>query len=283
MNTQELKDRVRRRHPATQAMGSRTIPGPWTVIEETFGCDLIAFSAVANPAQANQRMVRFPIIGYELKVSRSDFRGELLRPYKRKAAISRVHEFYIAAPKGLLTREELAYREPVWEPGDFQRTPCDNRCRDMTYSFSSAELMRLRRWRKSTTVVEVPYTSDGPVSRESDPLWYIHERGYDYELCPRCRGRGWLHRSRVEREAPTLWIPRDVGFVEVDGRGCRVVRRAPVNLHPVVPQLEELGDLVRFVSSHPDPRHDGVVERDRAHYREIREHDRQVRRMVRGL
>jgi hypothetical protein len=46
-------------------------------------------------------------IGYEIKVSRSDFARELENPRKRKALEEVCHECYFAAPKGLIDPREL--------------------------------------------------------------------------------------------------------------------------------------------------------------------------------
>lgn len=238
-----MRDALRRRHPATQGMGFRTIPGPWTCIEELCGCDLIAFSAHQRPQQAGIG-VKYPRIGYEIKVSRHDMRQELMNPHKREGAKSNVHAFYFAVPKGLLKPEELAYVEPKWVPIDWVRVPCDG-------EFQYPGAKRLPRC--------------------------VTTR-YGGTPCPKCEGRGWLEKSNVELEAPYLWVPRDVGLVEVSGTEpntrCHVVREAPVNKTPRTIDGGELNKLVRFASSHPDPRHEGVVAADRAETKEWRERER---------
>jgi hypothetical protein len=80
--------------------------GQWVCIEEWREVDLLALSAWSDAA----------VIGYEVKVSRSDLRQELLRPRKRTEAVAMCTEFYFAVPKGLLKADELAYEEPEWSP-----------------------------------------------------------------------------------------------------------------------------------------------------------------------
>jgi hypothetical protein len=83
--------------------------------------------------------------------------------------------------------------------------------------------------------------------------WSAH----DYFPCPVCGGDGHLGLSRVEREAPTLWVPADVGLIEVDGNGCRITRRSPrrTNPKPIAVSRKHINDLVRWVSHRPDLRH----------------------------
>jgi hypothetical protein len=89
----------------------------------------------------------YPIVAYEVKVSRSDFRRELYGytpgpgtaaarrggvpawPVKAQAALDRSHYFVFAVPKGLLRPDELAQRGPwataerVEEPGSLFTPP----------------------------------------------------------------------------------------------------------------------------------------------------------------
>jgi len=97
MTAAEVKDALRTRHPALAEYGG---PGPWTCLEEWANIDLACFSAWSS--------AKPPIVGYEVKVSRSDYRRELLKPGKRELAVSACHAFYFATPKGLLTKEEPA-------------------------------------------------------------------------------------------------------------------------------------------------------------------------------
>jgi hypothetical protein len=269
VDTVELKDRVRRRHPATQAMGVRTVPGPWTVIEEVLGCDLVAFAATADPAAGHQHQVRFPRVGYELKVSRADMRRELLNPSKRLTAVSFVHEFYIATPAGLLKPQEKEFVQPDWTPEDFRRPSCTARCRRAEFWMHPTERKRLG-VKAGQHFQEVPFELlDTPEDQRVGWVRQWSAGPWSYP-CPTCEGRGYSAKSVAEREAPNLWIPPDVGLVEVDGRGCRIIKPAPINKRPAQPGLDALGDLIRFVSAHPDPRHVGLVERDRELYKELR-------------
>ena len=109
MTAKELKAALRRRHPATMGMGERTVPGPWVCIDELLGCDLVAFSAHQRATITGvSRSARYPRVGYEVKVSRSDYSREIAAPSKRAKAVGYCHHFYFAVPVGLLTAEEIA-------------------------------------------------------------------------------------------------------------------------------------------------------------------------------
>jgi hypothetical protein len=77
-------------------------------------------------------------------------------------------------------------------------------------------------------------------------------------VCPVCGGRGYERKARVELEAPTLWVPKDVGLIEVTPDGqTRIVRKAPVRRKPVDIPQHWIGHALRWVSVRPDPRHHG--------------------------
>lgn len=109
---------------------------------------------------------------------------------------------------------------------------------------------------------------------------------HTYEIkacCVVCRGYGTTTKSRVELEAPNLWIPRDVGLVVVGPRGCSVIRESPrrATTEPIIPwpylgalrrqrngflsdremqdylrlERQSIAQLVRWASFRPDPRH----------------------------
>jgi hypothetical protein len=252
---QEVKERLRARHPATQLQGRATVPGAWTCVEEYAGLDLLAFSAQATPASGAQRPpkgARYPRVGYEVKVSRADLRQELLHPEKRLRARLLCHELYLAVPKGLLRPDELAFKEPAHfgDPKNFVRKHCPNHCAQVRY----------RNRRRSG-----PYM----VLREGFD-WGSQDFNERHILCPVCAGKGYLEKSRVELEAPQLWVPQDVGLVEVS-HNCRVIRSSPVNHDAELPLDDRgLGDLVRWVSARPDPRHSGVVQGARETQRVVR-------------
>lgn len=62
-------------------------------------CDAIAIGVWASTGN--------PIIGHEIKVSRSDWLHELDQPEKSEAFLPYCHQWYIAAPKGIVKLEEL--------------------------------------------------------------------------------------------------------------------------------------------------------------------------------
>lgn len=318
MTAKEVRDALRRRHPAAM-QGSMV--GQWTCLEEWADIDLIALDAWSNAA----------VVGYEVKVSRSDMRQELLAPAKRADAVAMCTEFYFAVPAGMLKPDEIAYEEPEWTPDDFHRMrcpglppfgppdpyavrrhrptdlldvppgryggPCQGRGRTGTYKAGTRQKGPFRvRLPLPLALTEAPETvttqwrrAVGPPTRyhlhpmarvalEGDELhdalahWAEHhlseaERAV---LCPTCGGKGYLERSRVEAEAPTLWVPRDVGLIEVSGRGCRVTRKSPKRLdapgllpaatdaatpRAVRAGRQRVAKLIRWTSNRPDPRH----------------------------
>jgi hypothetical protein len=303
----EIKAALRRRHPA-EMVGSMV--GQWTCIEEWANVDLLALNAWRNA----------DVIGYEVKVSRSDYRQELLAPQKRADAVAMCTEFYFAVPKGLLRPDELAFDEPDWQPEDWQRMRCPGVPRSgppdrwELHRDEQRNLLDLPPGRyggqcsgrgpagsyKAGRREKGPFTVPLPLPlTPMDPPDYVTtqwqriegaRRGGDYvslegaelvkELarwaeehirqqeaavpCPTCGGKGYLAKSRVEAAAPTLWVPRDVGLIEVDGRGCTVTRRSPKRKDaPGLIDSDEdartrryrTAQLVRWTSNRPDPRH----------------------------
>lgn len=240
MNATDVKDALRRRHPATVEYGNDAwSPGPWTTIEEWYGIDFLAFSAWSKPPPARARYSR---VGYEVKVSRADYRREVLHPAKRSAAVGFCHEFYFAVPDGLLQAHEIAFVEPDWMHGidsyeEFSRGLCTARCH------------RQRGERLSGREKQVATTEEDDEGYGRSPMKWV------WEVCPTCKGAGYMEKSRVEREAPTLWVPADVGLLTVSPRGCRVVKPAPLREPRGISGDQLLSDLVRWVSVRPDPRH----------------------------
>lgn len=251
MTAEDVKDALRKRHPAW----SQGMVGEWTCLEEWANVDLIAVSAWS----------RNRVVGYEVKVSRSDMRRELLSPSKRAASVAGCHEFYFAVPAGLYTDQEIAFREPEWTQDDFRRPSCPgvpgmgserslvafrgsvtDPEQEITYRDYGGPCSHHYGRRSGATVkVPVPVALDHP----------SYGADYTHIECPTCGGKGYSDVSRVEREAPTLWVPRDVGLVTVTPRGSRVVRRAPSRFpeRPLIPK--GAASLVRWVSVRPDPRH----------------------------
>lgn len=209
--------------------------------------DLLAFAAWTQPRPARVRHER---IGYEVKVARSDLKRELERPSKRSAAVAFCHEFYFATPVGLLKDDEKAWTPPPglgveWPP--FARQHCPGAfgapCYDGRLLHVGVVDRRTREERRRWTYVAK----------------VDHERAYS-PTCPTCRGVGWIAESDAVRAgAPRLWVPPDVGLVEVhDGGRVEVVRKAPVRqAREGYFEIEDrvLGDLVRWTSVRPDPRH----------------------------
>jgi len=233
MTAEEVKQALYGRHEAR----AYPMPGPWTCIEEYRSIDFLAFSAWSSKGGYRR-------IGYEVKVSRSDLRNELLNPSKRALNVAWCHEFYLAVPAGLLTKEELAYKEPEWEGGDFLPS---KRCPGLLGVPCESPWSR----KIKTHKVYVPV----PVTRAMSPTHGRWGPGWTMIPCPTCKGKGYVVASRVECEAPTCWVPRDLGLVVCGTFGTRMLKRSP--LRREVPMLSdnELGGLIRWVSIRPDPRH----------------------------
>jgi len=236
VNAREVKEALYRRHAAVTELDG---PGPWTCVEEWANIDFLAFAAWQQPKPARTRHSR---IGYEVKVSRGDMRSELLRPMKRAGAVTLCHEFYFATPAGLLNETEKMYVEPEWEPGDFLREPCP-------VSYGGTETPAFREYPGACHRGHRSHRFIGPLEERHD----LYRPTVEVK-CDRCEGRGYAAKSRVEREAPTLWIPNDVGLVEVGPRGVTVIRKAPLRT-PEPLSDAALHNLVRWVSWRPDPRH----------------------------
>lgn len=238
MTAAEVRGALYARHFAS----SNQMPGPWTCIEEWRNIDFLAFSAWRS--QGN-----YARVGYEVKVSRSDLRSELLNPYKRAANVAWCNEFYLAVPSGLLTAEEVAYKEPEWEDGDFKRAPCPNApARGEFRGDLSRDPTPCHKGKREQRFI-------GPLTANESRYYTDRYRRRVTVKCDACNGKGHGGVSRVESEAPTLWVPSDVGLIEVDGRGTTLVKRSPRRKEVPALSAAELGQFVRFVSMRPDPRH----------------------------
>lgn len=262
MTATEVKTALRRRHPGDTVGG---MVGQWTCIEEWQAIDLLALNAWSKA----------DVVGYEVKISRSDMRGELLRPSKRARAVAMTTEFYFAVPAGLLVKAEIAWEEPDWQLSDFKRQHCPgvpefggmrhHRAHHQRWGGRCVRDRRLRahvvRVPAPPEVIKVPdwvSLCEGEDETTRARRWIdAHDGHYAEVPCWNCGGKGYLERSRVELEAPTLWVPRDVGLIEVRQSGCRVAKASPKRIDPtpLASSRKHLNDLVRWVSHRPDPRH----------------------------
>lgn len=120
MIAEQVIEGLRRRHQALDADGAPF--GGWTVLEEFERVDVLAIAAWEHPppniyepvevttwADADPRYVNgypiaWPIIAYEVKVSRSDLFSE--SAHKHDWALAHSHAFYFATPPGLLRPED---------------------------------------------------------------------------------------------------------------------------------------------------------------------------------
>lgn len=240
------------------------------------GIDLLAFAAWSQPTP-KVTGVKYPIVGYEVKVSRGDYRREILKPDKRAIAVERCHAFYFATPKDLLTEAEKAFVQPEhFEDGSaFVREPCPEHCtrsdryRKGRTSNRSGKLERVPEvhvglrcelnlvYGEGEDEHHQPKQEDDP-GREPQRWEGENNVWWDWRECKACDGRGYMRKSVVEEEAPTLWVPPDVGLIEIVGRKCRVVRKAPVN-HEPRDDWGSIGQIVRWASFRGDPRHRTAV------------------------
>lgn len=130
MKAREVKDALIRRHSARS--------GEWVCIEEAFsgwtsmsgGIDLLAMGAWQTAKAkglpgSGYKDARYPMVAYEVKVSRSDMRRDLFGPgtkdrprpqmvwpYKQSDALAQTHFFMFAVPVGLMKDEEIELRMP---------------------------------------------------------------------------------------------------------------------------------------------------------------------------
>lgn len=242
MTAETVKEKLRKRYPATQWMGDAKIPGPWVTVTEWSGIDLLAVGVTDGSKRE--------WIGHEVKVSRSDLRAELLNPWKRQHYKRFCDRLYLVVPDGLLKPDELAYDEPDWTDDDFKRQPCPGACRKMSRKY----------------VV-------------TNPEWTpLNGTSVEFHIeCAECGGKGHVGPSLVETEAPRCWVPRDLGLIVITGRGQREIKPAPKHGFDDLSR-RDVADLLRWVSARPDPRHDGVVEEARRVQAEQRKRQREYRR-----
>ena len=253
MNAQEIKAALHRRHPASPN-GRDNWPGPWTCIEEWANIDLFALAAWSS---AKNSRVPNGRIAYEIKVSRSDLKRELMKPHKRQAAKRVSHELYLAMPFGMLKPEEKMWVEP---PGFDQVDPFQPvRCYGLLGSHCVAGFIQLGTVDRRTARER----RDGLWGRRRRPQTHAEwQRMTDYARayrapCPVCDGTGVIAPCAAERAgAPKLWVPADFGIIEIheDGRAA-VFRKAPIRREPHAWSDQQIADLVRWTSYRPDPRH----------------------------
>lgn len=283
MTADQVREALRRRYPAGMT-GSYV--GQWTCLEEYDNIDLMALNAWADA----------DVIGFEVKVSRSDMRQELLTPHKRARAINICTQFYFAVPEGLLKPEELEFKEPDdWEYEDYKRERCpglptfgpvpfykgryadrgEGRYGGGCYGRGRRNKMR-GPYRMSLPLplvvpppswISPPFSDSdlGNIERHTEYALEEAERGV---VCPVCDGKGYLAKSRVEREAPTLWVPSDSGLVVVrDNGSTHIVKHAPKRKDAfgllwtggaysnIKVARQHANKVARWASNRPDPRH----------------------------
>lgn len=269
MTAGDVKAALRTRHPAIYMNGPKPT-GLWTCLEEWMNIDLLAVAAWASV----RPFPRYARVGYEVKVSRSDYKRELARPFKRAAAVAFCHEFYFAVPLGLLKPDEIAW-VPPWgfdtAGPPFERQRCPGAygayCLDGRLTFGVQRHTYKPVDRRNGHRLALYY--------ERDAARRHYGRAYS-GVCLTCRGQGWIAEApAVRADAPPLWVPDDVGLVVIDATGKphtakKAPRRKPhgadrgdLTLARIVTRSgdgvnlsdAQLADLVRWVSCRPDPGH----------------------------
>lgn len=91
MKTEQIIAKVRGRHPMFQ--------GQWACIEEFQHVDLLCVGTWPS--------TKYVVHGYEIKASRSDWLRELKDPPKSAEGRAKVDHWWIAAPPGVVKREEV--------------------------------------------------------------------------------------------------------------------------------------------------------------------------------
>lgn len=267
LTAEDVKAALRRRHPAFE-FGSTAMR--WTCIEEWQNIDLLALDAWQSAE----------VIGYEVKVSRSDLHSELMDPTKRAAGVAMCTKFYFAVPAGLLKPDERAWEEPDWEDGDFKRDRCTNLIcnlrrepRGFMRGLPKPRGSRLKGTDREGETIHLGHGRE--TGTYPDGSTYSHSYSIN-ACCNICKGRGTVAKSKAELVAPYVWVPRDVGLIVVGPGGCSVLKEAPRNKtpEPILPwpfvagrnaKLDEetsnrivrqsINQIVRWASYRPDPRH----------------------------
>lgn len=102
VKTKEVLEALRVRHSAEKG---------WVTLEEFDRIDLMAFACHGHyddrRTERQQLDAIHPWVGYEVKVSRSDFRCEIRKPSKRAWGVAITNEFYFCAPAGLIKPGEV--------------------------------------------------------------------------------------------------------------------------------------------------------------------------------
>jgi len=94
MTAAEVIDGLERVHPDAQ--------GEWLLLREALGIDALAIHCWRGRGKVPHERV-----AYEVKVSRSDVRREIARPYKRAGAMAIADRFYFACPELLILAQEV--------------------------------------------------------------------------------------------------------------------------------------------------------------------------------
>lgn len=101
-----------------ESMRSRFCPPEWIYATEfhlmsgwTLNnvVDSVAFNLYPSGKHGHLLMV------FEVKVSRSDFKAELKKPWKRMDAVKLADEFYFVAPKNMLKPDEIPHDSGLFE------------------------------------------------------------------------------------------------------------------------------------------------------------------------
>lgn len=132
MTCEEIIAALRRQHP--------DLHGEWVSYVEFQRIDFFAMHAW--PSRKHERH------GYEIKVSRADFRAEIRKPGKRLHALSYCHRFSFAVPAGMVIPQEVPVEcGLVWvHPGGEREWVAKPPRRDDVRAWSDADMVYISRF-----------------------------------------------------------------------------------------------------------------------------------------
>lgn len=131
MTADEIIRALRPAHPDLQ--------GKWACYAEFQRIDFFAMACWPS--------LKFERVGYEIKVSRADFRTEMRKPGKRLNALALCNRFYFAVPAGMVTPAEVPDDSGlIWVNEAGRREVVRKAPRTEARPFSDSEIIYLARY-----------------------------------------------------------------------------------------------------------------------------------------
>lgn len=187
MTADEVARGLRGRHP--------DLSGEWLTYRECWRIDFFAMHAW--PTRKHAR------VGYEIKVSRADFRTELKKPGKRMNAVDLCNEFYFATPADLVQVHEVPEDCGLVWVAESGRTTVKKRApRTDARAFTDAEVIYLARfqlWKEGVAEMAQELSNLRRLTRHHERDRLLQEDSHQYELLER-------RRRRVAREHDTVKV-----------------------------------------------------------------------------